>query len=69
MVGLNPDEEEGGLVGKRLAGVSSDPALPRDAVFVEKVREIIDSLTDKEKDALDADRLTYLDFAESAVAE
>ena len=66
---LNPDEEEGGLVGKRLAGVSSDPALPRDAVFVEKVREIIDSLTDEEKDALDADRLTYLDFAESAVAE
>lgn len=62
-------KKKAALVGKRQAGVSSDPALPRDAVFVEKVREIIDSLTDEEKDALDADRLTYLDFAESAVAE
>lgn len=64
---LNP-EEGGGAVGTRLSGVSSDPATARDFIFVKKVREIVDSLTEEELGMLDPERLGYLEWAES-VAE
>ena len=64
---LDP-EEGGGAVGTRLSGVSSDPAAARDFIFVKKVREIVDSLTEEELGMLDPERLGYLEWAES-VAE
>lgn len=64
---LDP-EEGGGAVGTRLSGVSSDPAAVRDFIFVKKVREIVDSLTEEELGMLDPERLGYLEWAES-VAE
>ena len=65
---LNP-EEGGGAVGTRLSGVSSDPATARDFIFVKKVREIVDSLTEEELGMLDSERLGYLEWAESVAEE
>lgn len=59
---LNP---KSGLVGKRLSGVSSDAAVPRDFIFIQKVREIVDSLTEEERGMLDPERLSYLEWAET----
>lgn len=61
---LNP---ESGLVGTRLSGVSSDAAVPRDFIFVQKVREIVDGLTEEERDMLHAERLSYLEWAETVM--
>lgn len=65
---LSP-EEGGGAVGTRLSGVSSDSATARDFIFVEKVREIVDSLTKEELGMLDPERLGYLEWAESVAEE
>ena len=63
---LNPD---GGQVGMRLAGNSSDPAAPRDFIYVQKVREIVDGMTEEEQGMLDAERLGYLEWAETVTAD
>ena len=59
---LNP---KSGLVGKRLAGISSDVAVPRDFIFIQMVREIVDGLTEEERDMLDPERLACLEWAET----
>ncbi len=59
---LNP---KSGLVGKRLAGISSDAAVPRDFIFIQMVREIVDGLTEEERDMLDPERLACLEWAET----
>lgn len=66
---LNPAEDGGGLVGRRLAGVSSDPAAPRDVIYVQRVREIVDSMTEEERGMLDEERLGFLEWAETITAE
>lgn len=66
---LNPSEDSDGLVGRRLAGASSDAAVPRDYIYVEKVREIVDGMTEEERDMLDQEKLGFLEKAESVTAE
>ena len=63
---LNPDE---GPVGMRLAGNSTDPAVPRDFIYVKKVREIVDSLTAEEQEMLEAEGLDCLEWAENLAEE
>lgn len=59
---LNP---KSGLVGKRLSGASSDAVVPRDFIFIQMVSEIVDGLTEEERDMLDPERLVYLEWAET----
>ncbi|MDO5344348.1 MAG: DUF4179 domain-containing protein [Lachnospiraceae bacterium] len=66
---LNPSENGGdNIIGRRLAGVSTDAATARDPLYVEKMREMVDALSEEEKDALDPEGLSYLENAESIVA-
>lgn len=66
---LDPSEDGGdNIIGRRLAGVSPDAATARDPLYVAKMREIVDALTDEEKSALDPEYLSYLENAESIVA-
>lgn len=66
---LNPSEDGGSnIIGKRLAGVSSDAATARDPLYVEKMRKMVDALPEEKQALLDPECLSYLENAESIVA-
>lgn len=65
---LNPGDN-GGAVGKRLSGNSARPATPGDIIYVKKVREIVDSLTQEERDMLVSELLAHLEWAETVIEE
>lgn len=66
---LNPSEDgNDNIIGRRLAGVSPDAATARDLIYVEKMREIVDALSEEERSALDPECLSYLENAENIAA-
>lgn len=67
---LSPDEEgDGNLIGRRLAGTGADAAAERDPKYVDRMREIVDALSEEVRSALDPEKLACLEEAEGRLAE
>lgn len=63
---LDPSEEgEDNILGRRLAGVSSDEATERDALYVEKISSLIEEMPEEERGALDPEKVKFLEEAKS----